>query len=106
MHTTSAESIHDHQREMNMVFTNCSKEDVIFVKKIAQAQKDDAVLKKPIKNVKYSPQLAKDTQLLCKDGKMVIPTVLQSQAVIAGITTSCSILDTLSWRDITCSNVL
>jgi hypothetical protein len=43
------ESKHIHQHQMGMVFTNCSKVDVIYmftVKKIAQAQEDDSVLKK------------------------------------------------------------
>ena len=67
-----------------MVFANRSKEDVIYpliVKEIAQAQKDDPVLKKLSKIDKYSTQLVEDTQVLCKDGKVVIPKVLQNQAV-------------------------
>ena len=63
-----------------MVSASCSKEGVIYpltVKEIVQAQKDGKVLKKVQKN-KYSIQLVEDTQLLCKDGKMVIPTVFQS----------------------------
>jgi hypothetical protein len=72
------------QVQINMVFINRNKEDVIYpltVKEIAQAQKDNAVLKKPHKHVKHSTQLAEDTQVLCKNGKMVIPTFLQNQAV-------------------------
>ena len=67
-----------------MVFANRSKEDAIYPltgKEIAQAQKDNAVLKKLSKHDKYSPQLVEDTQLLCKDGKMVTPKALQNQAV-------------------------
>ena len=62
-----------------MVFANRRKEDVIYplsVKEIAQAQKDDTVLKKQNKTDKYSTQLVKDTQVLCKDGKIMIPKVL------------------------------
>ena len=69
---------------MNMVFANCSKEDVIYpltVKEIALAQVDDLVLKKLSKTDKYSTQLVEDTQVLCKNGKMVIPKVLQHRAV-------------------------
>jgi hypothetical protein len=47
---------------MNMVFANCSKEDVIYpltLTEIAQAQEDNAVLKKLIKTEKYSTQLVK-----------------------------------------------
>ncbi len=66
---------------MNMAYSNCSKEDVIYpltVKEIALAQKDDLVLKKLIKTDKYSTQLEYDTEVLGKDGKMGIPKVLQS----------------------------
>ena len=45
------ESTYTHQHQINMVFTNHSKKDIIYpltVKEIAQAQKDDAVLKKLI----------------------------------------------------------
>jgi hypothetical protein len=69
---------------MNMVFANHNKEDVIYpltLKEIAQAQKEDTVLKKLNKTNKYSTQLVEDTQVLCKDGKMVIPKVLQFRAV-------------------------
>ena len=69
---------------MNMVFVNCSKEDVIYpltVKEIAQAQEDNFVLKKLSNTDKYSTQFVEDTQVLCKDGKMVIPKVLQLRAV-------------------------
>ncbi len=79
MHAPIEESTHTHQHQLNMLFANCSKEDVICpltVKEIAQAQKDDAVLKNLSKTGKYSTQLVEDTQVLCKDGKMVIPKVL------------------------------
>jgi hypothetical protein len=84
MHAPTEESTHTHQHQMNMVFTNHSKEDVIYpltVKEITQDQKDDAVLNKLSKTYKYSTQLVEDSQVLCKDGKMVIPKVLQIQAV-------------------------
>jgi hypothetical protein len=71
-----------------MVFANCSKEDVFYpltVKKIAQVQKDDAVLTNLSKHDKYSTQLVEDTELLCTDGKMVIPKFLQNRAVIVDI---------------------
>jgi hypothetical protein len=48
------------------MFTDCSKEDVIYpltVKKIAQAQKDNVVLRK-LNDNKYSTQLVEDIQLL------------------------------------------
>jgi hypothetical protein len=40
---------HIFTNQVDMVFTNCSKEDVIYtftITKIAQAQEDDSVLKK------------------------------------------------------------
>ena len=67
-----------------MVFHNCSKEDVIYpltIKEIVLAQEDDLVLKKLSKTDKYSTQLVEDTQVLCKDGNVVIPKVLQHRAV-------------------------
>ena len=61
-----------------------AKKDVIYpltVKEIALAQEDDLVLKKLKNTEKNSTQLVKDTQVLCKNGKMVIPKVLQRRAV-------------------------
>ncbi len=84
MHAPLEESTITHQHQMNMVFANCSKEDVIYpltVKEIALAQERDLVLKKLIKMEKYSTHLVEDTEVLCKDGKMVIPKVLQRRAV-------------------------
>ena len=83
MHAPTEESTM-HQHQLNMVFTNRNEEDLIYpltVKKIAQAEEDDLVLKKLSKTDKYSTQLVEDTQVLCKDGKMVIPKVLQHRAV-------------------------
>jgi len=76
MHTLTEESTYTPQHQMGMVFANCSEEDVIYpltVKEISQAQKNDAVLKKLSKTDKYSTQSVEDTQVLCKDGKMVTP---------------------------------
>jgi hypothetical protein len=67
-----------------MVLANQRKVDIIFpltVKEIEQAQKDVSVLKKLHKHDRYSTQLEEDTQLLHKDGKIITPKVLQSQAV-------------------------
>ena len=69
---------------MNMVFVNHCEEDVIYpltVKKVALAQEDDIVLKKLRKTKMYSTQLVEDIPVLCKNGKMVIPKVLQHRAV-------------------------
>ena len=67
-----------------MVFANCNEEDVIYpltVKEIALAQEIDLVLKNLTKMEKYSTHLVEDTEVLCKDGKMVIPKGLQRRAV-------------------------
>ena len=96
IHAPTEESTNSHQHQINMVFANRSEEDVIYpltVKRIAQAQEEDSVLKKLSKTDKYSTQLVEDTQVLCKDGKMVIPKVLQRRAV-SWYHTTCSILDT------------
>ncbi len=66
------------------MFASCSEEDVIYpltVKEIALAQEDDSVLKKLSSADKYTTQLVEDTQILRKDGKMVIPKVLQHRAL-------------------------
>ena len=73
-----------HRREHHNSPTHLSKEDVIYpltVKEIAQAQENDSVLKKLSKTDKYSTELVEDTRVLCKDGKMVTPKVLQRRAV-------------------------
>ena len=72
------------QHQKNMVFVNPSEEDVIYpltVKEIALAQERDLVLKNLTKMEKYSTHLVEDTKVLCKDGKMVIPKILQHRAV-------------------------
>jgi hypothetical protein len=71
-----------YQEEMNLVFANHSKEDVVYpltTHEIAEAQKLDASLKK-LKD-QYSTQLVKSTEILCKDGKIVISKALQHRAV-------------------------
>jgi hypothetical protein len=84
MHATSANNTYDHQEQLNMEFTNRIDEDVIYpltVTEIIQAQKHDASLKKLYKHDKYSTQLVEDTEVLCKEGKIVIPAALQNHAV-------------------------
>ncbi len=71
-----------YQAEINLAFANCSEEDIIYpltIRENAEAQKLDARLKK--RKDQYSTQLVESTELLCKDGKMVIPTALQHCAV-------------------------
>ena len=76
MNATNAENTNNHQEHIDMVFANCSNKDVIYpftAKEIAQAQRDNTVLKKLSKHDKYTTRLVEDTQLLCKDGKVAIP---------------------------------
>ena len=57
MHAPNAESTNTHQHQINMVVTNCSEDVVIYpltVNEIAQAQKDDEVLKKQSKTDKLT----------------------------------------------------
>ena len=66
-HAPTEESTQKHQHHMNMVLANRSKEDVIYpltVKEIAQAHKDNIVLKKLRKTDKYSTQSVEDTRLM------------------------------------------
>ena len=82
MQEESAIDTSAYQEEMNLVFANRSKEDVIYpltVREIAEAQKLDASLKK-LKD-QYSTQLVESTPLRCKDGRMIIPKELQHRAV-------------------------
>ena len=60
IHSTGAESTQDHQKQINMVQQrkyNLS----LTEKEIAQAQKNDAVLKKLNKTDNYTTQLVEDT---------------------------------------------
>jgi hypothetical protein len=82
MQQESVENTSAHQEQMNLVFANRSDEDMIYpltVREISHAQKLDASLKKQTN--KYSSQLVDNTEVLCKDGKMVIPVALQNRAV-------------------------
>ncbi len=61
---------------MNFVFVNHSKETAIYpltVREIAEAQTKDKMLEKLTLLKKYKPQLNENTNVLCKDGKLVIP---------------------------------
>eukprot|EP00804_Cyclotella_cryptica_P010883 CCRYP_008785-RA/>CCRYP_008785-RA protein AED:0.45 eAED:1.00 QI:0/-1/0/1/-1/1/1/0/154 len=95
MQEESAIDTSAYQEEMNLVFAHRGEEDVIYpltVREIAEAQKLDASLK-TLKD-QYSTQLVESTEILCKDGKVVIPKELQHHAV-SGTTTIYITLDTL-----------
>jgi hypothetical protein len=66
------------------VFANIQEEESIYplcVSEIAEAQTKDNNLKKLTKLDKYEINLVDDTEVLCKNGKLVIPKSLQQHAV-------------------------
>jgi hypothetical protein len=69
---------------MNLVFANHSKEDVIYpitVQEIAETQQSDPHLQTLAHDNKFTTQLVENTQVLHKCMAMVLPTVLQHQAI-------------------------
>ena len=73
-----------HPASMNLVFANCSEEDVIYppaIKKIAEAQETYPNIHKLTSDSKYNRQLVENTQVLCKCTAMVLPTALQHKAI-------------------------
>eukprot|EP00956_Cyclotella_meneghiniana_P011825 scaffold16629_cov44-Cyclotella_meneghiniana.AAC.2 len=69
---------------MNFVFANTQEEESIYpltVSEIAEAQNEDADLKKLAKADKYEKKLVEDITVYCKDDKLVIPKTLQRQTV-------------------------
>eukprot|EP00804_Cyclotella_cryptica_P013229 CCRYP_007012-RA/>CCRYP_007012-RA protein AED:0.47 eAED:0.29 QI:0/-1/0/1/-1/1/1/0/158 len=74
-----------HSEVMNFVFANRSEENAIYpltVREIAAAQHTDKTLDKLLSLLEaYKPQLVENVQVLCKDGKLVIPQELQQRAV-------------------------
>jgi hypothetical protein len=69
---------------MNLVFANCSEDDVIYpltVKEIAEAQEADPNIYKLTKYLQYTRQLVENTQVLCKGTAMVLPTALRHRAI-------------------------
>ena len=73
---------------MNCVFANCSEEDKIYpltVRDIAQAQHVDKDLKLYFTSDKpstYHLQIYENTEVVCNDGKILIPKSLQKRAVM------------------------
>jgi hypothetical protein len=69
---------------MNNVFANCSKEEEIYPltgKEIAKAQKLNRLFKATTLKEKYGKTLIKNTPVICKNGKLVIPWSLQYHVV-------------------------
>ncbi len=72
------------KESMNLVFTNQNEEDPIYpliTREIVEAQKQDNCLKEQADKKGSSTQLVKNINVLCKDGKMVVPKSLQHHAV-------------------------
>ena len=85
-HYTSCqeESTANMQESMNLVFANRDDEDAIYpltTREIANAQQHDADLNAIADKHGYTKQLVENTEVLCKDGRMVIPKSLQHRAV-------------------------
>jgi hypothetical protein len=73
-----------YEDSMNFVFANTQEEDSIYplnVSDIAEAQNTDENLTRLTKSDKYEVKLVDDTEVLCKNGKLVIPKSLQRRAV-------------------------
>eukprot|EP00804_Cyclotella_cryptica_P027067 CCRYP_013683-RA/>CCRYP_013683-RA protein AED:0.29 eAED:0.29 QI:0/0/0/1/0/0/2/0/230 len=69
---------------INFVFVDHSKENAIYpltVWEIAAARHTDKALDKLTLLKAYKPELVENVQVLCKDGKLVIPRELQQRAV-------------------------
>jgi hypothetical protein len=69
---------------MNPVFANQDDEEATYpltTREIAEAQKHDIELKTMTDKYGYTTQLVENTNVLCKNGKIVIPTNLQQCAV-------------------------
>jgi hypothetical protein len=82
----------EHEDHMNLVFTNhCEEEDIypltLTTLEIAEAEKKDQQLKIYLKKdamsskKEISLQIIDNTQVLCKNDKLIIPTSLQHRAV-------------------------
>jgi hypothetical protein len=69
---------------MNLMLANQDDEDAIYpltIREIAEAQKHNIELNTLTDKYGYTTQLVENSKVLCKDGKMVIPTSLQQRAV-------------------------
>ncbi len=69
---------------MNLVFANCSEEDIIYpltVKEITEAWETDPKIYKLTSGPKYTRQLVENTQVLCTGTVMVLPAALQHRTI-------------------------
>ncbi len=84
------DSYTDKHDDWNLVFAHCKEEDKVYhltLIEIADAQCKDQELKVYCKKNAKMPQkdiglhLIEDTKVLCKNGKIIIPTSLRHRAV-------------------------
>jgi hypothetical protein len=64
-----------HKASMNLVFANCSEEDIIYpltVKEITEAWETDPKIYKLTSGPKYTRQLVENAQVLCTGTVMVL----------------------------------
>jgi hypothetical protein len=83
-HDAHNHSTKQHLESMNHVFANRSNADEIYpltVKEIAIEQQKDKSIHALAMEDKYKTQLVENTQVLCKEGKLVIPKSLQYRTV-------------------------
>ncbi len=69
---------------MNLVFANRSKENVIYpltVNEIVEAQLSAPSIQKLASDMRYTMQLVKNKQVLCKGTAMVLPTALHQRVI-------------------------
>ena len=85
-----AEPVNEQIMDINYVLANCSDEEEIFpltISEIAEEQLKDKSLQQQkvltLTNIelKLEETLIKNTYVLCKEGKLVIPKTLQHKAV-------------------------
>ena len=77
---TQPYSVKQHLESMNHVFANRSKDDEIYpltVKEIAEEQHKDKSLHALQDEERYKILLIENTKVLCKDGKLVIPSLFK-----------------------------
>ena len=77
-------STQHHIESMNHVFANRSEDEEIFpitVREIAEEQQKDKAILDLCNNENFTKLLIENTEVLCKDGKLVIPKSLQAQVV-------------------------
>ena len=82
---THSNSTKQHIESMNYVFANRSEDEEVYpltVKEIAAEQQKDQTVCSLKNDTKYETLLIENTQVLCREGKLVIPKSLQHREVL------------------------